>query len=161
MRIVRSTTVPILFRGDAVVRDVPVRVVDKLLYGFILGKQFLQDNGSALDFGAGRGLQLVPGAPWVPFRRSVNPVDVLSPVQEFTTLTRDVQLPRLAALPVQPLPSYHDIAWEDDSTLEWTLRLVSDEVSLGGFTSKAVEVAPVGPRPQVGPWHACILQVRQ
>ena len=41
-----------------------------------------------------------------------------------------------------------DIAWEDDSTLEWKLRLVDDKISLGGFTSTAVEVAPVGPRPQ-------------
>lgn len=44
-------------------RDVPLKVVDGLPYAFILGKQFLQDNRSALDFGVGRGFQPVPGAP--------------------------------------------------------------------------------------------------
>eukprot|EP00903_Cladosiphon_okamuranus_P006352 g6222.t1 len=88
------------------------------------------------------------GAPWVPFRRSVNPVTVLSALEEFTTLKRDAKLPRSAALSAQPVPSYHNIAWEDDSTLGGKLQLIHNEVNLVGSTSSAVEVAPVGPRPQ-------------
>eukprot|EP00903_Cladosiphon_okamuranus_P014016 g13034.t1 len=48
----------------------------------------------------------------------------------------------------EELPSYHDIAWEDDSTLEWSVRLMEDKLHVDGFTSRAVEAAPIGPRPQ-------------
>lgn len=67
----------------------------------------------------------------------------------FATLIRDAQLACPAVLPrPAQVPSYHDIAWEDDSTLEWKVRLVDEKVSIDGFTSRAVEAAPVGPRPQ-------------
>ena len=153
MRIEGSTSVPVLFKGDSVVRDVPLKVVDGLPYAFILGKQFLQDNRSALDFGVGRGFQPTPGAPWVPFSSPVSKPDSLSPLYEsrvqFATLTRNIQLAREAVPPkVTQMPSYHDIAWEDDSTLEWKVRLVDEKVVMDGFTSRAVEAAPVGPRPQ-------------
>lgn len=153
MRIEGSTSVPILFKGDSVVRNVPLKVVDGLPYAFILGKQFLQDNRSALDFGVGKGFQPVPGAPWVSFSRAVRPADPLSPLPEsrlqFASLIRDAQ-PARSAVPLSPaqLPSHHDIAWEDDSALEWKVRLVDENISMEGFTSRAVEAAPVGPRPQ-------------
>ena len=153
MRIAGSTSVPVLFKGDSVARDVPLKVVDGLPYAFILGKQFLQRNRSALDFALGRGFQPVPGAPWVPFSRAVRPVDPLGALYEsrlqFCAFTRDASLAAVAAPPTcQQLPSYHDIAWEDDSSLEWKVRLVDEEVSIDGFTSRAAEAAPVGPRPQ-------------
>ena len=45
-------------------------------------------------------------------------------------------------------PSYHDIAWEDESTLEWDIRQVAATTTVPGFTSIAVETAAVGPQPQ-------------
>eukprot|EP00752_Nemacystus_decipiens_P017631 g15802.t1 len=68
----------------------------------------------------------------------------------FATLTRDSELERLAAPPAKPqMPSYHDIAWEDDSTLEWKVRPVADKrFNVKGFTSRVVEAAPIGPVPQ-------------
>eukprot|EP00752_Nemacystus_decipiens_P015070 g13425.t1 len=64
--------------------------------------------------------------------------------------SHDVDYERLAAPPAKPqMPSYHDIAWEDDSTLEWKVRPVSDKrFNVKGFTSRVVEAAPVGPVPQ-------------
>lgn len=42
------------------------------------------------------------------------------------------------------LTSYHDFAWEDDSSLEWGLSLVTPTVSVEGFVSIAAETAPLG-----------------
>lgn len=53
----------------------------------------------------------------------------------------------LPAPATQLLLSRH-IAWEDDSTFEWTVRLANNEVKVDGVARRAVEAAPVGPRPQ-------------
>lgn len=82
MRILGFASESILFKGDSVVTDVPVKAVDGLPYVLIESKKFLQDNRSSLDFGVGRGFQPVPGAPWVPFDRSVQPAEPPSPLHE-------------------------------------------------------------------------------
>ena len=48
MRIFGHVTIPIMFDSDSRVRNVTVRVVDGLPYGFIIGAEYLRRNKSCL-----------------------------------------------------------------------------------------------------------------
>lgn len=111
-----------------------------------------------MDFRPGKGFKPTPSAPWVPFLddldRAVVSTELRSARSNFASITTLLQQSNDAdlsqgALSVRPgIPSYEDIAWEDTSSLEWDLRPVEQGVSVGAFTSVAVETAPVGPMPQ-------------
>ncbi|CAB1104547.1 unnamed protein product [Ectocarpus sp. CCAP 1310/34] len=54
------------------------------------------------------------------------------------------------AVPAVPtgVPSYEDVVWEDDTSFEWDVRQVPETTGVEGFTTRAGEVAAVGPQPQ-------------
>lgn len=56
MRILGSTTLPLLFDGDPCVRPVHVRVVEDLPYACISGSEYFVQN-RLLDFSPGRGFR--------------------------------------------------------------------------------------------------------
>ena len=157
MRILGSAVVPVVLESDSRVRDVVVRVVEDLPYGFIFGADYFRRNRSTLEFAPDKGFRPVPSAPWVPFDTAA--LDT-SPYPNPLRAERDRLCmqppPPEAPLPSPPAPailpavrsSYHDIAWEDESTLEWDIRQVAATTTVPGFTSIAVETAAVGPQPQ-------------
>ena len=67
MRILVSAVVPVLLESDYRVRNVVVRVVEDLPYGFIFGADHFRRNHSTLEFAPDEGFRPVPSAPWVPF----------------------------------------------------------------------------------------------
>lgn len=158
MRILGSVPVPVLLANDSRVRTVVVRVVQALPYAFILGADFFRTHFSTIDFRPGKGFKPTPSAPWVSFlgdvTRGALSNELHNARSNFASLTTLPQQPTDAdishrALSIRPaIPSHGDIAWEDTSSLEWDLRPVEQGVSVGGFTSVAVEAAPVGPMPQ-------------
>lgn len=158
MRILGSVPVPVLFANDSRARTIVVRVVEALPYAFILGADFFRTHFNTMDFSPGRGFKPTPSAPWVPFLddldKAVEPTSLRHLRSNFASRTSHPQLPSDAdtahrAFALHPeIPSYQDIAWEDTSSLEWDLRPVEQGVSADGFTSVAVETAPVGPMPQ-------------
>ena len=155
MRILGSVVVPVLLESDSRVRDVAVRVVEDLPYDFIFGADFFRSNCSMLEFTPKKGFRPVPSAPWVPFHTSVldSPLNPLSAARDRFYLLTATGAPETPPPLTPPLthnvhPSYHDIAWEDESTLEWDVRQVAESTTVGGFTSIAVETAAVGPQPQ-------------
>ena len=156
MPIVGSVSLPILFDGDTRAREVPVRVVKGLPYACIIGHDFFLSRLSILDYGPNKGFRPVPGAPWIPFTTTVgnNPA-AASPLciarDHFASLTLDPASPapaRSAPAALPDLPTYTEIAWEDESTLEWDLFHVPEETTVPGFTSSAIETAAMGPQPQ-------------
>ena len=156
MAIKGSVKIPVVLTGDATVRTIRVRVVVGLPYAFIVGASYFRTNRSVLNFGEGKGLQPIPGAPWVPFDDPV-PGFIPEPVansplcaarDHFALLNTTAVAQEEKPPPTPPIPSYHDIAWEDDGSLEWRVKLVSDRVTVEGFTSRAVEAAAIGTMPQ-------------
>lgn len=134
-----------------------VRIVEDLPYGFIFGADCFRNNCSTLEFSTGRGFRPVPSAPRLPFRTAVldtslHPNPLFRARDRFGLLTATLETPPLPtpAPVVSPnvRPSYHDIAWEDETTLEWSVRQVAGTNTVEGFTSVAVETAAVGPQPQ-------------
>ncbi|CAN0368833.1 unnamed protein product, partial [Pylaiella littoralis] len=169
MRILGSVPVPVLFENDSRVRTVVVRVVLGLPYAFILGADYFRCNNSTLDFKPARGFRPTPSASWVPFlvggkgdepasaslRDSRNISSALREARtsfcHLTAYSRPLSKSdrtHEALAPCPEVPLYEDIAWEDTSSLEWDLRPVQEGVMIDGFTSVAVEAAPVGPMPQ-------------
>ena len=154
MRILGSVALPVLFRGDARARAVETRVVEGLPYAFIVGADFFRKNGSLLDFRPGMGFRPVPSAPWVPFLATTpHAPAAASPLciarDRFCLLTtrENPPLPERPRTPTE-MPSYEDIAWEDDVSFEWDVRHVPESTTVEGFTTRAVEAAAVGPQPQ-------------
>ena len=162
MRVLGSSVVPIVFAPEDKVRNVAVRVVEGLPYGFIIGAGFFRANASVLDFGVGRGFKPTHSSPWVPFSRHPTKPTHTPPVVdavENSAWDHFCQLSALAdnddlaeqcppPLPIAAaLPSFDIIAWEDDSTLQWKVRLV-DDVTIEGFVGVAVEGFVTGPQPQ-------------
>jgi len=75
MRVLGSATIPVVWAPEDSVHNLTVRVVDELLYGLIVGAQFLRTNNSVLDFGAGKGIKPTPWSCWISFaERSTTPV---------------------------------------------------------------------------------------
>ena len=143
MRILGSVALPVLFDGDARVRDVEVRVVDGLPYGFIVEADFFRRNASVLDFGPNRGFRPVPAAPWVPFLSTAPYAPhAASPLcntrDQFSLLTAAPETaPEAPAVPTD-VPSCEDVVWEDDTSFEWDVRQVPETTVVEGFTTRAV-----------------------
>ena len=153
MRILGSVALPVLFDGDARVRDVELRVVDGLPYGFIVEADFFRRNASVLDFSSNRGFRPVPAAPWVPFRLTAPYAPhAASPLcntrDQFSLLTAAPETaPEVPVVPTD-VPSYEDVVWEDDISFEWDVRQMPETTVVEGFTTRAVEAAAVGPQPR-------------
>ena len=168
MRVTGSTTIPIVFVPEDCVRPVRVRVVHSLPYGFILGASFLRANHSVLDFEPGRGFKPAPNSPWVPFlegdrgKRKVTGgatrLCTFNPQEETEDSAEETLPPKLLNL---PLPSPESTAFEDDMTLQWTVRLAPDPrkneisgtryqegIKVPGFVSCSASGVVTGPLPQ-------------
>ena len=163
MRVLGSATIPVVWAPEDKVHNLAVRVVDELPYGLIAGARFFRTNNSVLDFGVGKGFKPTPSSCWIPFAvRSMNPV--ISPLtwDRFCALTnsRDAEVENTPPpFPPTAFPaawshiSTDNIAWENDNTLQWEVRLVTDHqvnasVRLPGFVSTALEGFATGPLPQ-------------
>ena len=133
MRVLGSTVIPVVFLPDDCIRPIPVRVVHALPYGFILGARFFRTNRSILDFEHLRGFKPTPSSRWVPFRRNsgmIRPKDG-SYWKRFCALTGDEEsgytgyednpiAPKSEEL--HPAPEF--VAFEDDATLQWSVKLL-------------------------------------
>ena len=155
MRILGQVAIPLFFENDEKVREITFRVTDQLPYSMIIGCQYFKRNKSALDFRPYRGFQPQPGAPWIPFANELNQ----KPYGPRLTSTESAweTYTKLNALSAQPpvspeepsrLPSYHEVAWEDEASFEWDVRQVEIVTSVPGFTNVVVESAAIGVQPQ-------------
>ena len=162
MRVLGSARLPIVFLPEDCVHNIAVRIVESLPYEFILGARFFYANKSVLNFGTDKGFKPTPASPWVPFLdRNMTALNSPSSWDHFFTsssMHNNDHMPntlgptpqsRHAAAP----PSPDRVAWEDDSTLQWDVRLVDDTKMkeprpLPGFTSIIVEYFATGPMPQ-------------
>ena len=141
MQMLGSTDMPIVLQPEDRVKNILVRLVLDLPYGFVLGARVLRVKRSVISLEKGKGLQPSPGAPWVPFksrstggRRSketycaVRPPDITRP-----------SLPGVEPeIPELPVCSQGKAAWENDGTLQWELLLV-DNAEVAVVVGKAVE----------------------
>lgn len=152
MHILGHVAVPLFFEGDDTVREIPVRVVDGLPYGMIIGAEYFKRNQSALDFLPFRGFQPEPGAPWVPFAnmpmKQVYGLERLESTAALWDTYQKINTTPASAEPCVELPTHSEVAWEDESSLEWDVRQVSASIHVKGFTSVALEAAAVGVQPQ-------------
>ena len=134
---------PVPLESDSRVRNVVVRVVEDLPYGFIFGADYVRRNRSTLELAPDKGFRPVFSAPWVSFYTaaldtSPHPNPLRTERDRFRMLTPPPQTP--FPLPPAPValptvrPSYHDIAWEDESTSEWDMRQVAATTTFTGFT---------------------------
>ena len=67
MKVVGSCEIPLVFAPEDKARNVSVRVVEGLPYGFMFGASFLRKHGSVMNFAEGGGFKPAPESPWVPF----------------------------------------------------------------------------------------------
>ena len=141
MRILGSTTLPLKFPAETRVRKITFRVVDGLPCGLIVGAYFRRNNESILDFGPGKGFKHSPNAAWIPF------LDHTPPSALIASLTDSIATTVVDA-PQRTSQSHEDMAWEDDSTLEWDVYLNNGDTSTEGYVSKVVREYAVGPMPQ-------------
>lgn len=174
MNIVGSCDIPLVFMPEDRVRRVTVRVVEGLPYGLILGAAFLRQHNSVLNFAEGRGFKPAPESPWVPLR-SIAGCSTLSerktagwkatPRKNRDTSTATLGTEAKAwerfcavvppsteeepeGLTEPPIvPKEGEVAWEDDGSLQWNMRLAK-EVKVGGFVSVQTEAFVMGPQPQ-------------
>ena len=160
MHVLGSARIPIVFLPDCV-HNIAVRIVEGLPYGLILGARFFYANKSILNFGTDEGFKPTLASPWVPFldrnMTASNSPSYWDNFCAFSPMIHDGHMPnnlgptpqsRHAAAP----PSPDRVAWEDDSTLQWDVRLVDDTETkeprpLPGFTSIIVECFATGPLP--------------
>ena len=162
MRVLGSARIPIVFLPEDCVHNIAVRIVEGLPYEFILGARFFYANKSILNFGTYKGFKPTPASPWVAFLdKNMTASNSPSSWDHFfafsSMIHKDHMLNTLGPTP-QPQhatapPSLDRVAWEDDSTLQWDVRLVDDtEIKeprlLPGFTSIIVECFATGPMPQ-------------
>lgn len=146
-----------LLKSDSWVRNVVMRVIEDLPYGYISGADYFRSNGSKLAFTCDKGFRPEPSAPWAPFHIAVLdtlllPDPLCATRDRFCMLTAAPEMPLpLASAPVVLStfrPRYHDLAWEDEIAFEWDVSQVAETTTVEAFTSIAMETAPVGPPPQ-------------
>ena len=135
MRILGSTTLPLKFPAETRVRKIMFRAVDGLPYGLIVGADYLRNEESILDSGPGKGFKHNPNAAWIPF------LDHTPPSALIASLTDSLAMTAVDA-PHRTSQSHEDMAWEDDSTLEWDVYLNNGDTSTEGYASKVVADAP-------------------
>jgi len=173
MNIVGSCDIPLVFMPEDRVRRVTVRVVEGLPYGLILGAAFLRQHNSVLNFAEGRGFKPAPESPWVPLR-SIAGCSTLSERKtagwkatprknrdtSTATLGTEAKAWERFCAVVPPsteeepegltepptVPKEGEVAWEDDGSLQWNMRLAK-EVKVGGFVSVQTEAFVMGPQP--------------
>ena len=162
MRVLGSARIPIVFLPEDCVHNIAVRIVEGLPYGFILGARFFYANKSTLNFGIDKGFKPTPASPWVPFldknMTASNSPSSWDHFCAFSSMIHKDHMPNtLGPMPqsqnTTAPPSPERVAWEDDSTLQWNVRLVDDTElkeprRLPGFTSIIVECFATGPMPQ-------------
>ena len=162
MRVLGSTRIPIVFLPEDCVHNIAVRKVEGLPYGFILGARLFHANKSILNFGTDKGFKPTPASPWVPFldknMTASNSPSSWDHFCAFSSMIHKDHMPNTLGPTPQSQhatapPSPDRVAWEDDSTLQWDVRLVDDtEIKeprlLSGFTSIIVECFATGPIPQ-------------
>ena len=141
MRILGSTTLPLKFPAETRIRNITFRVVDGLPYGLIVGADYLRSEESILDFGPGKGFKHNPNAAWIPFLDHTPPSALIASLTD-SLATTTVDATHRTSQPVE------DMAWEDDSTLEWDAYLNNGDTSTEGYVSKVVGGYAVGPMPQ-------------
>ena len=162
MGVLGSAKFPIVFLPEDCVHNIAVRIVEGLPYGFILGARFFYANKSILNFGTDKGFKPTPASSWVPFLDQNMTASNSPPSWDhfcaFSSMIHNDHIPNTLDLTPQSqhaaaTPSPDRVAWEDDSTLQWDVRLVDDtEIKeprpLPGFTSIIVECFATGPMPQ-------------
>ena len=159
MHILGQVAIPLMLEGDEKVREIPVRVVDGLPYGMIIGAEFFKRNQSSIGFLPFQGFKPEPGAPWVPFANTRNgtpygpSLAATAPAWDayqklnITHTESSVEPPSPPAEPPK-LPTFEEVAWEDDAAFEWDVRPVDVVTPVRGFTNVAVEGAALGVQPQ-------------
>ena len=141
MQILGSTTLPLKFPAETRVRKITFRVVDGLPYGLIVGADYLKSEESILDFGPGKSFKHNPNAAWIRF------LDHTPPSALIASLTASLATTAVDAAH-RTSQSHEDMAWEDDSTLEWDVYLNNGNTSTEGYVSRVREGYAVGPMPQ-------------
>ena len=141
MRILGSTNLSLRFPFETRVRKIMSRVVDGLPYGLIVGVDYLRNEENILDFGPGKGFKHNQNASWIPFLDH-------TPPSLLTASLADSRAPIAVDASHRTSQSHEDMAWEDDSTLEWDVYLSNDDTSTDGYVSKAAGGYAVGPMPQ-------------
>ena len=141
MRILGSTTLPLKFPAETRIRKITFRVVDGLPYGLIVGADYLRSEENILDFGPGKGFKHNPNAAWIPFLDHTPPSALIASLTDSLATTAVDATHRASQ-------SLEDMAWDDDSTLEWDVYLNNGDTSTEGYVSKVVGGHAVGPMPQ-------------
>ena len=169
MKIAGSCELPLVFRPEDRVRKVLVRVVQDLSYGLIIGVAFfLEEKRKRYQLRSRRGLQasarltvgtlyLVNGVPSsgkeggeaVGWRAASKPGNAEVEAAAITNVATGehfcaVKPPGEQEEPdeiIEPAtqPIGGSVAWEDDGTLQWELRL-AQEAAVPGFVSVPVNV---------------------
>ena len=141
MRILGSTTLPLKFPAKTRARKITFPVVDGLPYGLIVGADYLRNEESILDFGPGKGFKHNPNAAWIPFLDHTLPSALIASLKDSLATSAVDAAHRTSQ-------SHEDMAWEDDSTLEWDVYVNNGDTSTEGYVSKVVGGYAVGPMPQ-------------
>ena len=138
MRILGSTNLSLKFPSENRVRRITFRVVDGLPYGLIVGADYLRNEESILDFGPGKGFEHSQNVHWIPFLDH-------TPQSVLTASLTDSRAPTAVDASHRTSQSHEDMAWEDDSTLEWDVYLNNGDTSTDGYVGKVVGGYAVGP----------------
>ena len=157
MNIIGSCDIPLVFSPEDRVRRLTVRVVKGLPYGLILGAAFLRQNESVINFAEGGGFKPAPESPWVPLRSAGErlahaPAAPMGSEETAWDRFCAVVPPPAVAEPeglTEPavVPGEGEVAWEDDGSLQWNLRMAKT-VKVEGFVSVQTEAYVKGPQPQ-------------
>ena len=151
-------------------------MIQDLPHGLIMGAAFWRKNGSIISMAAGRGVKPAPESPWVPFISStgvpsskkeggevvgwraasrqgntevkVATITIVATWDHVCTVkpSGEQEEPDQILEPAtQPIGG--SVAWEDDGTLQYRLRLAQEAV-VKGFISVQVDANARGVQPQ-------------
>ena len=162
MRVLGSARTSIVFLPEDCIHNIAARKVEGLPYGFIIGARFSYTNKSILNFGADKGFKTTPFSPWVSFldrnMTASNSPSSWNRYCAFSSMTHNDHMPDTICPTPQlrrtaALSSPDCVVWEDDSTLQWAVRVVYDTkikgpMPLPGFTSIIVKCFAAGLMPQ-------------
>ena len=141
MRKLGSNLLLLRFPSETQARRITFRVADGLPYGLIVGADYLRNEESILDFRPGKSLKYSQNASWIRF------LDHTPPALFIASLT-DSRASNALDATHRTSRSHENMAWEDDSTLEWDVYLRNHDISADGYVSKAVRGYAIGPMAQ-------------